>query len=1406
MPLQSSPATMSLSDIYQNINETGDEMPSGGTNVSLHTLSETMENASAIGPTSRVDISADPRAFSEFYGYHYPGGYSGLGDVLYLGEPTDTPLTNDTLVEGEDLGVYFEHYDQDDGHETVVSIVTSAGVAATGDDTSAVFEQDDDVYGEDAINSVLLTVDTYEGATMKVKVVDDDNAYDSNILPNTFTYRDSIAGHGVTTLTNSVGGGGYTSTTVAASGDSVNNVIVTPTVTTGTQASATSIGVANLIAGDGGTMGASDGGENWTISNTPGKIRFTTTHQGFGVAVGRNQTTSTADFNVTYARAIDDIARNASTFNSGDTVTISAVGEGVSGAHTMRLGYHKTEANDSFTAYTDESVLESLYVRQAETENFTLTLTTGTVLKTFYPKALYTAGVSERVTGTAFTLAPAYSYSTTGNTTIDVNTTQAFAVSSVIGYGSSVAITSSPNIGSGTNSATMTPLLKTGTFTITFTGTADYSQTSNTTDILSVDPTVSVALTDDTLGLNFPITDAHSDTISSGTHGVSPTIFTHTPTVVGTLKNGLPLTYLWTSAGSNFTYTGASGTATAGAVTFKKNSSGTLSHQLTVTGDNDRDASDSTNVVCQSVTKTVSGVTIDVLRSGTTFSVTSISTAYTQTVALYRQNAMDGWDKIANGVTVASTINFSLTGDAIMPDPTARAVRLVDDDNTGIYDGLGSFAILNVLPTITSFTATASTTMGQIDLAWSITNAATVTITVNTGTDPGSQTNANNNSYIVTGLGNNLTRTYTLTVANANGESVDDQDSATTVNPSITLGTPDDSSWTWADTGNVTLVAQKNFANSISGYMGYSLDTTETGGTELQTLVNQGSGKVDTDFNLVFDKNDWNYQSSLGSAIVDFRAGHADASFILQDNVATVNDFSIPNNATSGNALGTSGTGITITWTNPTGNYTGVKLYGGIQGDTISLLVDRAAGQSPSYSHGSLTQGTTYEYYLVSYYSKTANGVTRTRSNQSATFTGTTISWDSISVAGLVMLPTAGTGWNDTGGGLTSGQEDAYLQSAAETGTLYHLSSQVLGTHTVSLRRSEDGATWNGTNDWYGDSESNDVFYIETDGDVAPANFVASANVKPDGPADATATANSTSQITITWSCTSAIETGFKIFRSTSSYPDSSGTPINSPAANATSYVNTGLDDNEQYYYSVYSYRGSTVSSVRATATATTPASPTVDSMAAAASATNGQIDVTWETSNIGQITLYTATNSYMVMPTTLLDVTAGTWYDATYWHTGLGDNTQRWYRIRVIGNGETVYSDIVTATTNEAATAWSSVPGDFAMEGAAFQTEYSSLKTITLSNGSGNSQVSQTGGVYVALSTSGDPGTSGTANSGTGFGSSKSIAHTTGTLYMRFKYVHGKSATNFNSDVTFSNNSVSNTALDIDVTTSTIA
>tara|TARA_R100000655_G_scaffold36889_2_gene71444 strand:- start:15378 stop:15998 length:621 start_codon:yes stop_codon:yes gene_type:complete len=131
------------------------------------------------------------------------------------------------------------------------------------------------------------------------------------------------------------------------------------------------------------------------------------------------------------------------------------------------------------------------------------------------------------------------------------------------------------------------------------------------------------------------------------------------------------------------------------------------------------------------------------------------------------------------------------------------------------------------------------------------------------------------------------------------------------------------------------------------------------------------------------------------------------------------------------------------------------------------------------------------------------------------------------------------------------------------------------------------------------------------------------------------------------------------------------------------------------------------------------------------------------------------------------------------------------------------------------ASTSWSNVPADFnlhTLDGSNFSVDsvVSGAKSITLSGGSGTTSVScqqpSNGNIdlKVAVSTSGDPGTSGTANSGTGFNNNApSISFTSGTLYLRFKLVEVKANSgNLNTaedrTITFTNNSVSNTDLQI--------
>lgn len=127
----------------------------------------------------------------------------------------------------------------------------------------------------------------------------------------------------------------------------------------------------------------------------------------------------------------------------------------------------------------------------------------------------------------------------------------------------------------------------------------------------------------------------------------------------------------------------------------------------------------------------------------------------------------------------------------------------------------------------------------------------------------------------------------------------------------------------------------------------------------------------------------------------------------------------------------------------------------------------------------------------------------------------------------------------------------------------------------------------------------------------------------------------------------------------------------------------------------------------------------------------------------------------------------------------------------------------------SSATTQWSNVPADFTLDAPSTGT-YTVAKQITLANGTGNTVVglSVSGNAFlaaVAASRTGDPGASGTSNSGTGYSAtSVTVAHTTGTLYLRFRLGYkaafdGQSA---NGDVTFTNNSVANSALDITYTT----
>ena len=130
--------------------------------------------------------------------------------------------------------------------------------------------------------------------------------------------------------------------------------------------------------------------------------------------------------------------------------------------------------------------------------------------------------------------------------------------------------------------------------------------------------------------------------------------------------------------------------------------------------------------------------------------------------------------------------------------------------------------------------------------------------------------------------------------------------------------------------------------------------------------------------------------------------------------------------------------------------------------------------------------------------------------------------------------------------------------------------------------------------------------------------------------------------------------------------------------------------------------------------------------------------------------------------------------YNRTF--TGLSPNTQ--YTIQVRGeNAEDNTATYASITITTDAAGWTSVPADFDMHivdalDISPDSLISPLKTATLTGTGGTTQVTcqqPTGNseLFVALSTSGDPGTGATFND-----NNPTISHSSGTLYMRFKLV----------------------------------
>ena len=397
-------------------------------------------------------------------------------------------------------------------------------------------------------------------------------------------------------------------------------------------------------------------------------------------------------------------------------------------------------------------------------------------------------------------------------------------------------------------------------------------------------------------------------------------------------------------------------------------------------------------------------------------------------------------------------------------------------------------------------------------------------------------------------------------------------------------------------------------------------------------------------------------------------------------------------------ATAVSSSSITVSWDAATGA-TGYIVYGGRSPSSLSQV---GSVITAPFSHTGLTASTAY------YYAVTATNAGGT-SARSATVTATTWSAPPSTPTGVIATAVSSSS-NTVSWTAVTGATGYIVYGGTSSSSLSQLGTAATTTY------SHTGLTA-GTAYYYTVAATNA-------GGTSEQSAIVSATVKaapPVTPTGVTATAASSTSITVTWTAVTGA-TSYIIYGGTSS---SSLSQVGT--ATMTSFTHIGLTASTTYYYAVAASNASGTSARSTTVNATTqsgggqpPAAPT-GVAATAASATS--ITVSWSavTGATGYI-IYGGTSSSSLSQ-------IGTTTTATYTQTGLAGGTTYYYAVAASNaSGTSARSTTVSATTQAggpaaptgvaaaAASATSIIVTWTAVTGATSYTIYGGTSSTTLS------------------------------------------------------------------------------------------
>jgi fibronectin type 3 domain-containing protein len=292
-------------------------------------------------------------------------------------------------------------------------------------------------------------------------------------------------------------------------------------------------------------------------------------------------------------------------------------------------------------------------------------------------------------------------------------------------------------------------------------------------------------------------------------------------------------------------------------------------------------------------------------------------------------------------------------------------------------------------------------------------------------------------------------------------------------------------------------------------------------------------------------------------------------------------------------ATATSGTQVSLSWTDNSNNETGFKVLRSTNGGTTYTLVTTTpanTGPNPvTYADSGLSDGTAYTYEVVA----------------------TNVGGDSAPTTGTATTPlSAPSGLSATAASATEVDLTWTVNSIDQTGFAVQRSSDGGATFTTIATAAGTATSYPDTTAIAGTTYAYRVEATDA-ATTSPASNVATATTVPAAPGMPTATAASSTEIDLSWPDVTG-ETGFVVQRS----PDGSTgwTQVGTALEGHPSFPDTGLTPGTTYYYRVQAIDAAGGSAWSPTASMSTLAgvAPPTPSGLAATVAGSAEVDLSW--------------------------------------------------------------------------------------------------------------------------------------------------------------------------------------------------